>query len=194
MRTSKRTKILEAALRVIGQGGVTALTFESVAEESQLTKSGLMYHFPTREALLRGIHEHLAAQWEDAMIEAAGAPAAELSETERLTAYAQVTIASASSTELLLMLETANDPELHQPWQEVLDRWTPAAPVDRELSAVELEQIVARFAADGLWVSEALASTGLSARARQQVATLIAQRLRAAGEPTTGQNRTEAYA
>lgn len=59
MRTSKRDRILDAAVNVINRDGVRAVTFESVAAEAKLTRGGLLYHFPSREALLRGIDEHL---------------------------------------------------------------------------------------------------------------------------------------
>ncbi|UUS13841.1 TetR/AcrR family transcriptional regulator [Stenotrophomonas sp. CD2] len=63
MRTSKRDRILDAAVNVINRDGVRAVTFESVAAEAKLTRGGLLYHFPSREALLRGIDEHLVQAW-----------------------------------------------------------------------------------------------------------------------------------
>lgn len=46
MRPSKRDTILQAALSVVETDGVTAVTYESVAAASGLTKGGLLYHFP----------------------------------------------------------------------------------------------------------------------------------------------------
>jgi AcrR family transcriptional regulator len=66
MRTSKRDRILDAAVNVINRDGVRAVTFESVAAEAKLTRGGLLYHFPSREALLRGIDEQVQA-WEASM-------------------------------------------------------------------------------------------------------------------------------
>ena len=54
MRTSKRDRILDAAVNVINRDGVRAVTFESVAAEAKLTRGGLLYHFPSREALQIG--------------------------------------------------------------------------------------------------------------------------------------------
>jgi AcrR family transcriptional regulator len=71
-RPSKRTNILDAALRVAERDGVTGITLDAVAQEAGLTKAGLMYHFPSREALLWGIQEHLIVFWEGAMEAAAG--------------------------------------------------------------------------------------------------------------------------
>lgn len=169
MRPSKRTQLLEAALRVLGEGGVTAVTFESVAEAAGVTKGGMLYHFPSREALLEALHEHLAQQWEADMIEQAGAAPDETTEAERLDAYTRVASQSGTRAEVLLLLETANEPQMHAPWNEVVERWTPAVPGDGQLTAVELNTMVARLAADGLWLYDSLNSTPLSPEHRQQV-------------------------
>lgn len=170
MRPSKRTEILDAALLVIARSGVTAVTFESVAEEASMTKGGLLYHFPSRDALLHALHEHLAAHWEDNLTEAAGKPAAEATHAERLAAYTQVATRSATREELLLMLETVTEPAMHTPWNDVLTRWTPPIPTTEHLSPTQLNHAIARLAADGLWLHESLTSTPLPPTTRQQIA------------------------
>ncbi len=100
MRPSKRTSILEAAIRVAERDGVTGVTLESVAEAADLTKGGLMYHFPTKEALLLGIQQHVAQAWESEMVAACGKSADQATPEEKLAAYAQVATQSASSADL----------------------------------------------------------------------------------------------
>lgn len=187
MRPSKRTEILDAALRVIEHGGVTAVTFESVADRAGLTKGGLMYHFPTREALLLALHEHLAAQWEASLAAAAGKPAQDATSVERVAAYARVATSSATRAELMLMLETVNEPEMHQPWHDVLSRWAPPLPEPGKVPPAELHQLIARLAADGLWMNESLTSSPLNPAVRQQIAEYLAA-LTAASEPLTQEN------
>ncbi|WGP04989.1 TetR/AcrR family transcriptional regulator [Bacillus subtilis] len=184
MRPSKRTDILDAALQVIEHGGVTAVTFESVADQAGLTKGGLMYHFPTREALLRGLHEHLAGQWEASLAASAGKPAEDATSAERVAAYARVATSSATRAELLLMLETVNEPDMHQPWFDVLSRWAPPLPDPGQVPPAELHQLIARLAADGLWMNESLTSSPLDAVVRQQIADYLAA-LTATPEPLT---------
>lgn len=58
MRPSKKTDILEAALRVIEKEGITAVSFNSVAAEAGMTKAGVLYHFPSREAMLMALHRY----------------------------------------------------------------------------------------------------------------------------------------
>ncbi len=52
--------MIEAALRVIEDRGVHSLTLDAVAEEAGVTKRGLIYHFPSKSALILGLHVHLA--------------------------------------------------------------------------------------------------------------------------------------
>lgn len=173
MRPSKRTEILDAALRVIEAGGVTAVTFEAVAEAAGMTKGGLLYHFPTREALLHALHEHLAGQWEASLVEAAGSSAEQATEAERLGAYARVATQSATRAELLLMLETANEPDMHATWNTVLTRWTPPLPEKGDLSQAQLRQVIARLAADGLWLHESFTTVPLATVVRAQITAAI---------------------
>lgn len=60
-RESRRDALLEAAGRVLQREGATRLTLDAVAEEAGVSKGGVMYHFPTKsalvEALLRGLME-----------------------------------------------------------------------------------------------------------------------------------------
>ena len=72
MRPSQRQAAIKAAIRVIEGGGLSGLTFDAVARETGMTKSGLVYHFPSKEDMLMALHEYLASAWEDNLIEALG--------------------------------------------------------------------------------------------------------------------------
>lgn len=63
LRTSRRQQIIQAAIGIIEQRSVEALTFESVAAAAGISKSGIIYHFPTRHDLLRGVNQHFIDQW-----------------------------------------------------------------------------------------------------------------------------------
>lgn len=86
MRTSKKSQLIQAALEIIDKKSLDALTYESLAKASGMSKSGLLYHFPSRTALLLALNEHLASSWRASLFEAAGAPPEELSARERLRA------------------------------------------------------------------------------------------------------------
>ena len=69
---SKRDLILYAAGQVVLNNGAVQLTLDSVAEEAGVSKGGLLYHFPTKDALieellgayLRGFDDRIDAQIE----------------------------------------------------------------------------------------------------------------------------------
>src|SRR5690554_3095303 len=52
-RPNTKDAMLDAAEVVLTQQGAWRLTLDSVAEQAQVSKGGLLYHFPTKDALLR---------------------------------------------------------------------------------------------------------------------------------------------
>lgn len=120
MRTSKRSQLIQAALEIIDKKSLDALTYDSLAKASGMSKSGLLYHFPSRTALLLALNEHLASSWRASLLEAAGAPPEELSARERLRAVVEVLSQSATRADLLLALDTHTREEGAEVWDEIL--------------------------------------------------------------------------
>ncbi len=54
-----RGRILDAALRLVFESGVAALTQPRIAQEAGVRQSHLTYYFPTRTVLLEGIAQHM---------------------------------------------------------------------------------------------------------------------------------------
>jgi AcrR family transcriptional regulator len=52
-----RERLLDAAERVVVEAGATHLTLDAVAKSARVSKGGLLYHFPSKEALLEGMLE-----------------------------------------------------------------------------------------------------------------------------------------
>lgn len=63
-----RDRLLDAAERVVVESGATHLTLDAVAKSAGVSKGGLLYHFPSKEALLEGM---LARHFEDVDAEVA---------------------------------------------------------------------------------------------------------------------------
>lgn len=63
-----RERLLDAAERVVAESGATHLTLDAVAKSAGVSKGGLLYHFPSKEALLEGM---LARHFEDVDAEVA---------------------------------------------------------------------------------------------------------------------------
>ncbi|MNH89260.1 HTH-type transcriptional repressor KstR2 [compost metagenome] len=57
--TSKRTNIIKAACQLVRDKGASQLTLEAVAKEAGVSKGGLLYHFPSKDALIKGIMDDL---------------------------------------------------------------------------------------------------------------------------------------
>jgi AcrR family transcriptional regulator len=47
-----RERICQAAIRTVSQDGLLAMTLDNVAQAAGVSKGGVMYHFPTKEALV----------------------------------------------------------------------------------------------------------------------------------------------
>src|SRR5690348_13483576 len=71
--TGTRGRLLEAACTVAERSGVAALTLDAVAAEARVSKGGLLYHFPSKEALLSGMVDMLCRTCRDLAAAAAQA-------------------------------------------------------------------------------------------------------------------------
>ena len=56
-RRGSREVILDAAEALVREQGVNRMTLEAVAAKAGLSKGGLLYNFPSKDALLRGLIE-----------------------------------------------------------------------------------------------------------------------------------------
>lgn len=168
MRQSNKPMILEAAVAVIESDGITALTFDSVAAASGLTRGGIIYHFASREDLIGAIHHHLAHRWEAQLEAACGKPAEQATPRERLTAYIRVAAMAATRAELHMLLDSTNTKHAAA-WDHVLTRWIPS----RDTPGTNDSARIALLAADGLWVNEAIGSSRMSPDERAHAAEKI---------------------
>lgn len=168
MRTSNREKILRAAVEVIENDGLTALTFDTVAAAAGITRSGIIYHFSSREGLVRAVADHVRRRWEADLQRALGELSFdEANERQRLAAYIRAGAGSDSRAELQLALETGLAPGA---WADVVERW---APDPEGADARAAARLVARFAADGMWLNDATGSAALTDTQRRVVTDLM---------------------
>jgi AcrR family transcriptional regulator len=59
--TNSREQILDAAEAVVIERGVKDMTLEAVAARAGLSKGGLLYHFPSKDAIVQGMVSRIAA-------------------------------------------------------------------------------------------------------------------------------------
>lgn len=156
MTLDTRTRIMHAAKELVAEHtkveGVT-LSLESVAKRVGITKPGLMYHFPSKEALMIGLVEFAARHWHDMLRSHAGAEPAHLTVFDKHRAYVWVaTDAEVSRADYWIFSDALYHPALSGAWQEWLGPWlTLDGAPKRSWAALT----AARFCADGAWMSEA---------------------------------------
>lgn len=59
---SVRERIIDAAEQVVAEFGTKHLTFNAVACKTGVSRGGLLYHFPHKEALLKGMLDRLVGR------------------------------------------------------------------------------------------------------------------------------------
>lgn len=65
-----RERVCRAAMRLADRDGLLNLTIDNVAAEAQLSKGGILHHFPNKEALLLGVITHFSELIESSMTRA----------------------------------------------------------------------------------------------------------------------------
>ena len=169
-----RELLLEAASQVIVAGGAAALTLDAVARTAGVSKGGLLYHFPSKEALVVGMIDQLCARFDQALEaelaqEQPGAPG------HWLRAYLRASFApNRESLEAgaALIAAIGNNPALIAPLRERYVRWQAHAVADGVDPAIAT---AIRLATDGLWLADLGDFAPPSSEERQSVvAALIA--------------------
>lgn len=148
-----RREILIAANLIVINQGVDSLTLEATAREAGISKGGLLYHFPSKQALIEGMIRLYLQRFEDDLSNSTAAN--ESDEPGRLTrAYLETTFADNARTPRLnagLLAAIATDPALLAPVQTSFSEWVARLDQDR-LDPVTTTII--RLVADGLWLVE----------------------------------------
>jgi AcrR family transcriptional regulator len=147
--SSARERVINAAVALAARDGVPALTLDAVAAEAGVSKGGLLYHFASKEALLAGIVESSIDGWQAEIRDEAK------SDPERRGRAARAYVRAACgpdddpTRELALLAAAALDPRSAQPWRSAVRDWTAEDGDDVDL-------LLVRLAADGLWLARAL--------------------------------------
>jgi AcrR family transcriptional regulator len=144
-----RERILDAAYLVAERSGVAALTLDAVAAEAAVSKGGLLYHFPSKEALLSAMVEGLCRTFGDLAAAAARADPEPLGRSARAYLAASAGDLWHSSRWMALVGALALNPELLDAWRADMLAGRAA---DEEEGADPAAAAIVRLAADGLWV------------------------------------------
>lgn len=146
----KKTTLLDAAEAVLFEHGTQALTLAAVADRAGVSKGGLLYHFPNKEALVKAMVARVIEEF-DAQVAGYddGSPGS------YTRAYLEASFAVLTSREEAqtrrrwsTIMAAAADPELLAPLREAMARWHRVEP-GRDPDPVAA--MVVRLAAEGLW-------------------------------------------
>lgn len=120
-RTNSKEAILDAAESVVLESGAVHMTLDAVAARSGVSKGGLMYNFPTKEALLQAMIarmiEDYEAKREGIRQELSTQNPSELTIEIKMHSILAGTEARRSAAILAVI---ANEPELMEPFREKL--------------------------------------------------------------------------
>lgn len=56
--TVTKDKICEAAMQLAIRDGLLAMTLDNVAKQAGISKGGVIYHFPSKDELVRGVLDY----------------------------------------------------------------------------------------------------------------------------------------
>lgn len=166
MSDSSRPQILTSALALLAEGGTVSL--ESAARSAGLSKPGLMYHFPTKQALMLGLVDHVVEAWQLELSSRLPVGVPQPGPRARITAYLDWCLSGDFDSGDLVML---TDPRLRLPlterWSARMAPWF-ALPEHAPLS-VRAQLSALRALADGVWFAEAAGLLPIPAEERDAV-------------------------
>ncbi|WP_078410130.1 TetR/AcrR family transcriptional regulator [Priestia abyssalis] len=164
---SKRKLILMAASEIVRNEGAAQLTLEAAAHKAGVSKGGLLYHFPTKEALIRGLVDELTDQYVNEIEERVNGdddPSGKWSRAYVEATFKEIEDGLKISSGLLAAVFT--NPELLEKLQKQYKIWQDHIEAENTDS---VRPAIARLAADGLWFAEIFGLAPLEKGLRERV-------------------------
>lgn len=170
-RTQTRATVLQAAERIVLRDGASALTLDAVAREATVSKGGVLYHFPTKDALIAAMIDHISDRFEleiEARLKQLPA-----SPGRWTRAYLDASLDEDSWTDEInttanagLLAAIATSPDMLAPLRVRYARWQAQIEVNGIDPSVGT---LIRMAVDGLWIAALLDLAPPDAATRAQL-------------------------
>lgn len=109
-------QIMQAALDIAAEKGAGKVTLDAVAKSSGLSKGGLLYHFPSKEALISAMVQHLLDNAEQNRLQLAQTDQSVL--VSLLKARRLFSQSVSGNTAMAILAAAAEQPALLQPIQQ----------------------------------------------------------------------------
>ncbi|MEM7054162.1 MAG: TetR/AcrR family transcriptional regulator [Pseudomonadota bacterium] len=158
--------VLETAQKLVAEQGTGALTFEALSKASGVTRGGITYHFPTKDALLKALIAHDMQQWMEA--EQAFAPDGVCDQTSALIADIRSYTTSTPEYRRFVsgMVGAAMlEPDLLDPVRKFhCERFD-----QLDWSEADIRRMLLRLAAEGLFWMETFNCYDMPAEARKRL-------------------------
>ena len=165
-KDSSYEMILKKALEVVMESGAASLTFEAVAKKSGISRGGILYHFPSKQALLQAIVDQYVNQdmasfnrhWE------------KLGSTPQTMVTAELLCATEKDSDrdevaVALLAAVVNNPALLENVRPIIEGRYEVARSQKNFE----QQAVALLALDGIYTLRSLGLTPLTARERKKI-------------------------
>ncbi|GAA4891935.1 TetR family transcriptional regulator [Stackebrandtia albiflava] len=148
--TDTRTRLLDAATDVLLHDGAQSLTLEAVAARAGVSKGGLFYHFPTKQALAEAMVDRFVAEFTTALTEAGDRPGAATRAYLRACVSETHPGPGTGRAAAALFAAALVEPAALEPLRRCYDRWQHRLEDDGIDPAVAT---TVRLAADGWWLA-----------------------------------------
>lgn len=162
---SRRQDLLVAAAAIVNHEGASKLTLDAVAQKAGVSKGGLLYHFPTKEELVKAMVREMG----DSFIQSINHSVQSNHGMKWSEAYAKATFeANDNENEMSSALLAAifTNPQLLQSFQEGYEQ------IQENIMNSESDPVAAtilRLAADGLWFAETFGLAPIESDLKKQV-------------------------
>ncbi|WP_085524274.1 TetR/AcrR family transcriptional regulator [Tuberibacillus sp. Marseille-P3662] len=166
-KINTRLKILDAASQIVHSDGIFDMTLDAVAEQADMSKGGLLYHFPSKEALIKGMVQHLSQNYIDNIKTDADHDQSDQGKWTR--AFIKETYRQSASNQEMnagLLAALAINPDLLEPMREAYKEWQNNIEND---GLDTVNATILRLAGDGLWFSELFGLAPLNDDLRNRV-------------------------
>lgn len=168
---TKRERLLSSARSIVLQQGVAQLTLDGVANDAGVSKGGLLYHFPSKDALIAVLIQDVISDFEQ-RVDNAYALLPDI-RGRWLKAFVEISFeddATSLQTFLAIAAAIANRPDLIQPLQTALNEWTQKATQDGV--PLEVAQLVIT-ATNGVLLERMFWADAFHDRLKQSILDLI---------------------
>jgi AcrR family transcriptional regulator len=146
-----RARVMQAAAAIVVESGISGVTYEAVAARAQMTRSGVVYHFPAKQQLIAGAHEHFAEQWHEETAARLSTSFEDADVEARLRAYVQQHAVVAHEGLVEVLAQMTGDRASREVWSDIEGRWAPLPDFD---DPAGVRHLIARLAAHGLWLHQ----------------------------------------